>query len=105
MRPHRAEPLYFLAALWREAGDWLRARGFALAAAGLPFPKGDLLWIQSEIYAWRALDELAAACACMKDWPAAVDACKRLLARDLPPPERARIEANLASCEAAARAT
>jgi hypothetical protein len=57
-----------------------------------------------EIYAWRALDEFAAACVGMKDWDAAIDACKRLLARDLPPAERPRIEANLASCEAAARA-
>jgi glycosyltransferase involved in cell wall biosynthesis len=105
MRPHRAEPLYFLATLARESGDWLRARGYALAAAGLPFPRADRLPVHHEIYAWRALDEVAAACVGMKDWPAAIEACTRLLSRDLPPAERARIEANLASCEAAARAT
>ena len=101
LRPHRAEPLYYLAALSRDAGDWLRAGGYALAACGLPFPRGEIMQVMHEVYAWRALDEYAAACVGMGDWPAAIEACRRLLARDLPPAERARIEANLASCERA----
>jgi Glycosyl transferase family 2 len=102
-RPQRAEPLYYLAALAREAGDWGRARSYAASAAALPFPHDESLFIRHEIYAWRALDEFAAACVGMKDWPAAIEACNRLLTRDLPPAERARIEANLASCRAALR--
>jgi len=103
-RPHRAEPLYHLAVLAREAEDWTRARSFASVAQSLPFPREDRLFIHHEIYAWRALDELAAACAKLGDWEATVDACRRLLARPLPAEDRARVEANLASCEAALRA-
>jgi glycosyltransferase involved in cell wall biosynthesis len=101
MRPHRAEPLYYLSATSREAGEFERARGFALAAAGLPFPRRDTLPVMHEIYGWRALDELAAALVGLGDWDGAIDACRRLLARDLPQADRERVTANLASCEAA----
>jgi glycosyltransferase involved in cell wall biosynthesis len=100
-RPQRAEPLYRLAVVARESGDFVRARAFATAAQALPFPRADSLFIHHEIYAWRALDELAAACARLSDWAAAVEVCRMILARPLPPEDRARIEANLASCEAA----
>jgi hypothetical protein len=100
-RPHRAEPLHRLAVVAREAGDWTRARAFATAAQALPFPRTDTLFIHHEVYAWRALDELAAAAAKLGDWDATIQACRLQLARPLPAEDRARIEANLASCEAA----
>jgi hypothetical protein len=100
LRPHRAEPLFQLATICREAGDWLRAHGFALVASSLPFPRGDGLPVQHEVYAWRALDEYAAACVGLEEHAAAIDACRRLLARELPPAERDRVAANLASLEA-----
>jgi glycosyltransferase involved in cell wall biosynthesis len=103
-RTHRAEPLFALATLARDAEDWKRARDIAAVAMAIPFPSNDALFIHHEIYAWRALDEYAHACAKLHDWDAAVDACRKLLARDLPATDRARVEANLASCEAAARA-
>ncbi len=103
-RPHRAEPLFHLAVLARDAEDWSRARSFAAVASAVPYPRADTLFIHHEIYAWRALDEYANACAKLHDWPATIEACRRLLARNLPAGDRTRIEANLASCEAAALA-
>jgi len=103
-RPHRAEPLFQLAVLARDAQDWSRARSFASVASTIPYPRADTVFIHHEIYAWRALDEFANACAKLHDWDATLDACRRLLARNLPAEDRARVEANLASCEAAARA-
>jgi glycosyltransferase involved in cell wall biosynthesis len=104
LRPQRAEPLYDLARLARGAGDWVRARAFAAAAAAIPRPPPEL-FLQHEVYAWRALDEFAAASAQLGDFRAAVSANRLMLqGTRLPPEERARVEANVAKCEKAAGA-
>jgi hypothetical protein len=100
LRPTRAEPLYDLARLARLAGEWPRARAYAAAATAIPRPRAEVLFVHWEIYAWRALDEYAAACAHIGDVRAAIDASHLLLRGGrLPPDEVARVEANLASLE------
>jgi glycosyltransferase involved in cell wall biosynthesis len=100
-RPSRAEPLYALARFERLAGRWGEARSHAAAAAALPFPKGEMLFVNREVYEWRALDELAGTSFGLRDFSAARDANRALLASGkLPPSERARVAANLALCGA-----
>jgi tetratricopeptide (TPR) repeat protein len=100
LRPWRAEPLHRLAVVAREAGDLSRARALAGAAQAIPFPRDEVLTVNREVYLWRALDELAAACTKLGNLDAAIDACKQMLARPLPPEEKARIHANVAACQA-----
>jgi tetratricopeptide (TPR) repeat protein len=57
-RPSRAEPLYELARYLRTGGDHALAHLFALRAAAIPLPS-DLLFVNTAVYSWRALDELA----------------------------------------------
>jgi glycosyltransferase involved in cell wall biosynthesis len=98
LRPQRAEPLYDLARLARGAGNWIRARAYAAAAAAMPMPPPELS-VHHEVYSWRALDELAGASAQLGEFRVAAEANRALLKRpQLPPEERARVEANLALC-------
>jgi glycosyltransferase involved in cell wall biosynthesis len=104
LRPQRAEPLFDLARLARQAEDWVRARAYAVAAAALPFPSADHIFIHHEVYAWRALNEYAGASAHLGDFRAAIQASELLLQGErLPAEERARVEANLAMCRAVAK--
>lgn len=52
--PHRAEPLYFLATMAHDRGQHGPAFHFASRASELPYPHKDKLFVQHEIYAWRA---------------------------------------------------
>jgi hypothetical protein len=106
LRPQRAEPLAALARLARTGKDWRRARAFASAAMATPLPEADALFVEPEIYAWRAANEYAGACAALGDMPAAVRALRVLLAGGgLPAAERSRTEANLRLCEQALEVT
>jgi hypothetical protein len=100
LRPQRAEPIYELARIARQAEDWTRARAYAAAAAAIPIPPPEL-FLQHEVYGWRALDEFAGASAKLGDFKGAASANRLLLQRpQLPAQERPRIEANLALCTA-----
>src|SRR5690606_3615749 len=57
-RPHRAEPLWVLAAVNRELGKHAEAYAFAKLAMDIPKPV-DILAVDQEVYAWRALLEFA----------------------------------------------
>jgi glycosyltransferase involved in cell wall biosynthesis len=106
LRPHRAEPLFELARLARLAEDWVRARAYASAAGAIAFPKGDTLFIHHEIYTWRALNELAGACAHLGDFRMAIEANRLLLQSGrLPSAERDRVQANLTLCQSSATKT
>ena len=99
LRPQRAEPLYEMARLAREEGSWVRARAYAAAAAALPKPRGEVIFLHADVYEWRALNEYAGASAQVGDFEGATEACRRLLAGGrLPDEERERVEANLAFC-------
>jgi hypothetical protein len=104
LRPLRAEPLYDLARLARAAEDWSSARAYAAAAAAIPRPRPEL-FLNHEVYEWRALDEFAGASAQLGDFQGAANVNRMMLeTRKLPGEERPRIEQNLAMCaEKAAR--
>jgi hypothetical protein len=94
-RPQRAEPLCELARYHRERSEFALACLYARQAAALPRPAEDILFIDAQVYAWRALDELAVSAfyTPLRDLGRA--ALQQLLAeRRYPASEQARIEAN-----------
>lgn len=97
LRPTRAESLVFCAMALRERGMRTAAYPFAKAGASIPFPSRDVLFINHEVYAWKAWDEYAVACCAMGFWAEAIGSMETILAGDaMPPHERTRVEANLA---------
>lgn len=97
MRPTRAEAPYHYA-LWEQSqGDDVAALMACNLARTLPEPKGERLWVQTQIYRWRALDtfiQVAHRNGISKD--ACAEWTRELLARPLLPAEqRPRIEQNL----------
>jgi hypothetical protein len=104
LRPVRAEPLYDLARLARAAEDWPSARAYAAAAAAVPRPKPEL-FLNHEVYEWRALDEFAGASAQLGDFQVAANVNHMMLhSRKVPAEERPRIQQNMVMCtEQAAR--
>jgi glycosyltransferase involved in cell wall biosynthesis len=57
-RPSRAEPLYYLAKLYREYGKNPLAVMYALMAKSIPYPSGDSLFIEGSIYSYLIDEEL-----------------------------------------------
>jgi len=95
-RPTRAEPLIGLALYYREQQNYAMAILYARAAAELPMTT-DTLFKDEGCYTWRPMDEIVV-CAChVNAWDEGRKMAERLLASPhLPPPERARVEANAA---------
>ncbi len=54
--PHRAEPLYDVAMQYDARGDHALALLFAKRAYELPLPTQDALFVEREVYRWRAAD-------------------------------------------------
>lgn len=93
-RPSRAEPLCELARYLRLRGEHALAHLFATRAAAMPQPD-DLLFVDTAVYTWRALDEVGASAwyaGAMEDGRRALD--QLLSTGRVPPAERARVEAN-----------
>lgn len=94
LRPGRAEPLYELSRYLRLQGEMTLAHLYALRAARIN-KTDDLLFVDSSVYDWRALDELASSA-----WYAGALQDGRLASEKLladgkfPETERARIESN-----------
>lgn len=59
-RPRRAEPLHAIARHLNWRGEYAAALMFARQAAVLPMPE-DRLFVEADVYQWRALDELTLA--------------------------------------------
>ncbi len=93
-RPSRAEPLYQLARLHRERGEYALAYLFARQAATIPYP-ADLLFVDAPVYLWRSLDELSVAASYVGAIEEGKAITQRLLEQELPEEHRPRIEANL----------
>lgn len=94
-RPSRAEPLVELARLHRLAEDFDLGHLFARTAAELPFPESDALFVEAEVYRWRALDEQAICAFYVGRTEETFELCQRLLDRDeMPDAERDRVLAN-----------
>ncbi|MFF4685979.1 glycosyltransferase [Streptomyces sp. NPDC001307] len=96
-RPTRAEALGELARWCRLNGQrWPLAHLFARQAARLPYPRNDHLFVESDWYDWRALDELGVSAYWVGEYEEAENCCERLLAGNkLPPEHRDRVLQNL----------
>ncbi|WP_330338099.1 glycosyltransferase [Streptomyces sp. NBC_00557] len=96
-RPTRAEALGELARWCRLNGQrWPLAHLFARQAARLPYPENDQLFVESDWYDWRALDELGVSAYWVGEYEEAEDCCERLLAGNkLPAEHRDRVLQNL----------
>jgi hypothetical protein len=98
-RPARAEPLYAIARRYRAAQRYRLGYQFARLAAEIPLPEQDLLFVQADIYAWRATDEQAICAAAIGKHAEAFTLCQRLLARPgIPDGDRQRIANNRDMC-------
>lgn len=96
IRPTRAEALYHLARHCRERKQWNLGLLFAEAACAISYPADDELFVHRDIHAFRSLDEFATCAYYTARWREGEQACRRLLAMQLPAADRARIERNLA---------
>ncbi len=95
-RPSRAESLCFLACYCRSQGRHASAYLFARAAAEIPMPK-DLLFLDNQVYACRASDELMMAAHLTGRAGEAARLARSLLdGGKIPPGERARVQRVLA---------
>ena len=75
---------------------------FAKQAASLPYPKQDILFIDTGIYKWMCIDEVAATAFYVHDFDLGLHCCKMLLQEDrLPSSEVERVKANMKTYEAA----
>jgi hypothetical protein len=94
-RPTRAEPLHALACRYRNEGRYHLGHLFAQRAAQIPLPKEDTLSVQTDVYAWAAIDEQAICASWIGKHAEALSLCRRLVARpDIPDAQRQRISVN-----------
>ena len=97
-RPCRAEPLHAIARTLRMMGRPRAAYMFAKEAANIPFPQQDILFIDTNVYTWMALDELAATAFYVHDFKNGFAAADFLLKQNrLPPTEIQRVQQNHAA--------
>lgn len=92
MAPHRAEPLHAIAMHYYREQQWPLAYLFARRAAELPYPKGDMLFVDSSLYHGKADDTLAIAAFYAGEYEVGEAAARRALAMD---PENGRLKDNL----------
>jgi hypothetical protein len=94
-RPVRAEPLYAIARRYRNDQRYQLGYLFAERAARIPLPTNDYLFVNAEVYLWRALDEQAVCASWIGKQEESFELCRRLLARDdIADDERMRIAGN-----------
>jgi hypothetical protein len=97
-RPCRAEPLHAIARFLRMNGRPRAAYLFAKEAAQIPYPQQDILFIDTNVYKWMALDELAATAFYVHDFRSGLSACEILLKQNrLPESEIERNQKNHAA--------
>jgi len=96
-RPTRAEPLHEIARHYRLSGHHALGYLFATAAAAIPYPESDALFVDADVYRWRSLDERAVTAHYVERYRDALDSCTRLLSTTaLPEAERPRVATNRA---------
>jgi len=95
-RPTRAEPLYHIAQVLRQRYNQPGAAFvFARAAAELPLPQDDILFVANAIYDYAALDELGATAFYARKPELGYLACRKLLEEGkIPKSEIPRIQEN-----------
>lgn len=95
-RPSRAEPLYDLACYFRRMEKYDRGHLFAQYAAAIPAPSDESLFLDPDVYRFRALDEEAVCASWIGRTDEAAELWRRILAMDdLPDDDRRRIVDNL----------
>lgn len=95
-RPLRAEPLHIIARYLRSKNQQRAAFMFARAAASLSYPQQDILFIDTAVYKWMVLDELAASAFYVHEFVLGKQSCEILLKEGrLPPSEVKRVQDNL----------
>lgn len=98
-RPTRAEALYAIARHYREEQRYLLGYFFAERAAAIPLPDQDVLFVNAEVYTWRALDEQAVCASWIGRLDESFRLCRQLLRRDdIPEDDRQRIAGNRDVC-------
>ena len=100
-RPIRAEPLYHIAQVYRTKLNMpATAFLFAKAAAEMPFPANDILFVPDAVYNFAALDEVAATAFYAGHPQIGYNACQILLKQNkIPKSEIPRIQNNLKQYE------
>jgi glycosyltransferase involved in cell wall biosynthesis len=94
-RPWRSEPLYAIARCYRLDERYRLGYLFAERAAQIPLPEQDVLFVGTEVYAWRAIDEQAVCASWIDRHQEAVNLCRRILGRDdVPAQDRERMMSN-----------
>lgn len=79
-RPQRAEALHALAFRLRTQERYHLGYMFARQAAEIPLPEEDRLFVDTDVHAWRALDEQAVCASWIGKATETFDLCRRLLA-------------------------
>ena len=98
-RQSRAEPLHAIARHYLQDQRYGLGHQFAKLAAEIPFPDQDKLFVDADVYAWRAVDDQAACAFFIGQHAEAFTLWRRLLARsDLPDADRRRIAGNRDAC-------
>ncbi|MBX9640084.1 MAG: glycosyltransferase [Mycobacteriaceae bacterium] len=98
-RPSRAEPLYAIAMRYRAEQRFQLGYQFAKLAAEIPFPEDETLFVNPEIYAWRATEEQAICAGFIGKHAEAFTLFRQLLARPgVSDDARQRISANRDVC-------
>lgn len=82
-RPWRAEPLWALARHYREQGKNQLAYMLARKALDIPYPAGDVLFIEKQVYDWQLWEEImiSAYYVGAEHHDLGFEACERLLLR------------------------
>lgn len=94
-RPTRAEPLVAIARHHRLHDEFAQGHLFASRASELPDPAGESLFVDTDVYRWRARDERSICAHYLGRQAEALDFCSELLAGpDLPEGERERVLGN-----------
>ncbi|MBV9309840.1 MAG: hypothetical protein JOZ73_03370 [Solirubrobacterales bacterium] len=100
-QPGRAEPLYEIARQYRLGGKCELGYLFAKRAAATPLPERRSWLVDTDVYLWQAVDELAQCAYSTGRYEEAFELMTSLLeANVLPSSEHARIRRNCESCRA-----
>ena len=94
-RPARAEPLYQLAYRMRTSQRYEMGYFFAQQAAALPLPIENWIFVDTDVYTWRALDEQSVCASWIGRQRESFELCRRLLTIDgIDENDRARFATN-----------
>ena len=94
-RPTRAESLHAIARWYRINAQYVLGHHFAQAAAQIPLPVEDALFVIESVYQWQALDEQAVCASWIGKSAESFAICRQLLSQpEIPNEDRQRIAAN-----------